>query len=49
MNADKEAIVEMLAAACDQVEGLDGNEDALQKAMNHIEEAIDIILKYAVE
>lgn len=49
MNADKEAIVEMLATANDLIESLDGNEDALQKAIDRIEEAISIIEKYAVE
>ena len=49
MNADKEAIVEMLATAADLIEALEGNEDAFTKAINHIEEAIDIVLKYAEE
>lgn len=43
-----ENIVEMLASAADLIEGLDGNEDALTKAINHIEQAIEIVNKYAV-
>lgn len=46
---DKEEIVEMLATAADLVEGLDGNEDALTRAIEHIEAAIGIINKYATE
>lgn len=45
----KEEIVELLATAADLVEGLDGNEDALTQAINHIETAITIINKYATE
>ena len=49
MNADKEAIVEMLSNAADLTESLEGNEDALEKAMEHIDQAIDLIVKYAVD
>lgn len=45
---DKDEIIEMLATAADLVEGLDGNEDALTRAINHIEEAIELITKYAI-
>lgn len=49
MNADKEAILEMLATAADMIEGLDGNEDAFLKAVDHIEAAIELVTKYAVD
>jgi ABC-type transporter Mla subunit MlaD len=46
---DKEEIVEMLATAADLVEGLDGNEDALTRAIDYIEKAIELVNKYATE
>jgi len=39
----------MLNNAFEIIEGLEGNEDALTKAMEHIDQAIAIIEKYAAE
>ena len=49
MSQDKEDIIEMLAAAADLIESLEGNEDALEKAIDKIEEAIELVQKYAIE
>ena len=46
---DKQEVIDMLNSAMDLIEGLDGNEDALTKAMEHIDQAIDLIVKYAAE
>ena len=46
---DKQDVIDMLNSAMDLMEGLDGNEDALTKAMEHIDQAIDLIVKYAAE
>ena len=46
---DKQDVLNMLNGALELIEGLDGNEDALEKAMGHIDQAIDLIVKYAVE
>ena len=46
---DKQDVIDMLNNAMDLMEGLDGNEDALTKAMEHIDQAIDLIVKYAAE
>ena len=46
---DKQDVIDMLNGAMDLMEGLDGNEDALTKAMEHIDQAIDLIVKYAAE
>ena len=46
---DKQEVIDMLNNAMDLMEGLDGNEDALTKAMEHIDQAIDLIVKYAAE
>lgn len=45
----KQEIIEALANLNLDIEGLDGNEDALTKAMEHIDQAIDLLVKYAVE
>ena len=45
---EKQEVLDMLNSAIDLVQELEGNEDALNKAMEHIDQAIDIIVKYAV-
>ena len=49
MNADKDAVTNMLEQILDLIEGLDGNEDALEKAMEHIVQARGLIQQYAIE
>ena len=46
---DKQEAIDMLNNAVDLIQSLDGNEDALEKAMEHIDKAIDLVVKYAVE
>lgn len=46
---EKQEVLDFLNNAMDLIEGLDGNEDALQKAMDHIAAAINIIDKYAID
>ncbi len=46
---EKQECLDMLNNAMDLIEGLDGNEDALQKAMDHLAAAISIIDKYAID
>ncbi len=46
---EKQECLDMLNNAMDLIEGLDGNEDALTKAMDHIAAAISIIDKYAID
>lgn len=46
---EKQDVLDMLNNALDLIEGLEGNDDALEKAMTHISQAISIVEKYAVE
>ena len=46
---EKQEVLDVLNNAIDLLQNLEGNEDALNKAMNHIDQAIDIIVKYAAE
>ncbi|MFM9150797.1 MAG: hypothetical protein ACKOPU_00750 [Candidatus Planktophila sp.] len=46
---EKQDVLNLLNNAADLLEGLEGNEDALEKAMTHIMSAINIIDKYAIE
>ena len=48
VDMDKQEAIDMLNNAVDLIQSLDGNEDALEKAMGHIDQAIDLIVKYAV-
>lgn len=46
---EKHEVLDMLSNAIDLLQELNGNEDALETAMGHIDQAIDLIVKYAVE
>lgn len=46
---EKQDVLDLLNNAADLLEGLEGNEDALEKAMAHITAAMDLIVKYAVD
>jgi len=46
---DKQEVIDMLNSVIDGIQGLYGNEDALEKAMTHIDQAIDLLQKYAVD
>ncbi len=46
---EKQEVLDMLNNAMDLIEGLEGNDDALTKAMDHIATAINIIDKYAID
>ena len=45
---EKQEVLDFLNNALDLIQSLDGNEDALEKAMEHIDQAIDLVVKYAV-
>jgi len=46
---EKQEVLDLLNNAADLMESLDGNDDALEKAMTHIMTAINIIDKYAID
>ena len=46
---EKQEVLDMLKSAIDLIQELSGNEDALEKAMDHIDQAIDLIIKYGVD
>lgn len=45
----KDELIDLLGRALEMLEGLEGNEEALDKAYDMILQSTDIIEKYAVE
>ena len=46
---DKENILRVLTELMEEVDVLEGNQDALNKAFDHLQAAFDLIAKYAAE
>jgi exonuclease VII small subunit len=46
---EKEDILKTISELMEEVDVLEGNQDALNKAFDHLQAAFDLIAKYAAE
>lgn len=46
---DKENILRVLTELMEEVDVLEGNQDGLDKAFDHLQAALELIAKYAAE